>query len=340
MPTQNAPTLSDSAASAARWPYTERDLTVLGQTLHIREAGSGPLVVLCHGFPECGHSWKAQLAALAAAGYHAVAPDMRGYGGSFAPHAVDEYTLFHLVGDIMGLIDALGAPRAVLVGHDWGAPVAWWCGMLRPERVRGVLGLSVPFFPRPAVAPSLAMPQTDDAVFYQTYFCDEGRAEAELQADLRATLRKIAVLWSGDSPVTDGQRLTMVPRSGGLLTQHALPDVLPPWVTEADLAVYHHAFTQSGFRGPLNWYRNIDRNWSLTAPWHGAPYPVPARYLVGERDLVLQFRSMDRVLKHMPQWMPQLRGQTVLPGIGHWIQREATTEVNQALLEFIAGLPA
>src|SRR5499427_1853345 len=174
-----------------------------GIRLHIAEQGVGPLVVLCHGFPECWYSWRHQLPALAEAGFHAVAPDMRGYGQSDRPDAIDQYTLLHLVGDMVGLLDTLGAESAVIAGHDWGAPVAWHAALLRPDRFRAVIGLSVPFRPRSGVRPTTAMPRTDDAIFYQLYFQAPGVAEAELEQDVRSTIRRLAYGGSGDAPAPE-----------------------------------------------------------------------------------------------------------------------------------------
>src|SRR5499433_2473149 len=171
-----------------------------GIHIHLAEQGEGPLVVLCHGFPESWYSWRHQLRALAAAGFRAVAPDMRGYGGSDQPEAIDQYTLLHLVGDMVGLLDALGAEHAVIAGHDWGAPVAWHAALLRPDRFRAVIGLSVPFRPRGPVRPTTAMPQTDDAVFYQLYFQTPGVAEAEFERNVRLTIRRLLYSASGDAP--------------------------------------------------------------------------------------------------------------------------------------------
>src|SRR5919197_992297 len=178
----------------------QRIVEANGIRLNIAEQGAGPLVVLCHGFPETWYSWRHQLGALAAAGFHAVAPDMRGNGKSDRPEAIDRYTVFHLVGDVVGLLDALEAPTAVIAGHDWGAPVAWHAGLLRPDRFRAVIGLSVPFTPRRPVRPTTVMPQTEDALFYQLYFQTPGVAEAELERDVRASIRSLLYSGSGDAP--------------------------------------------------------------------------------------------------------------------------------------------
>ncbi len=179
---------------------TRRTVETNGIRMHLAEQGTGPLVLLCHGFPESWYSWRHQLRALAEAGFHAVAPDMRGYGGTDRPDAIDQYTLFHLVGDMVGLLDALGAETAVIAGHDWGAPVAWHAALLRPDRFRAVIGLSVPFRPRSTTRPTEAMPRTAEAIFYQLYFQPPGVAEAELERDAGASIRRLLYAASGDAP--------------------------------------------------------------------------------------------------------------------------------------------
>ncbi len=245
---------------------THRTVEANGIHLHIAEQGEGPVVVLCHGFPESWYSWRHQLAALSAAGFRAVAPDMRGYGRSDRPEAIDQYTLLHLVGDMVGLLDALGVDQAAIAGHDWGAPVAWHAALLRPDRFRAVIGLSVPYRLRSSIVPTSVMPRRDDAIFYQLYFQTPGVAEAELQRDARATLAKVLYSASGDVPRHGGGGdgdVGMVSRDGGFLTRMLSPSVLPAWLTDADLDFYAGEFTRTGFRGGLNWYRNIDRNWEL-----------------------------------------------------------------------------
>ena len=220
---------------------SHRTVEANGIRIHLAEQGTGPLVLLCHGFPESWYSWRHQLPALAEAGFHAVAPDMRGYGGTDRPEAIDQYTLFHLVGDMVGVLDVLGAEQAVIAGHDWGAPVAWHAALLRPDRFPAVIGLSVPFRPRGAVRPTTAMPQTDDAVFYQLYFQTPGVAEAEFEHDIRGFIRASLFSISGDMPHREAAAL-MVPRQGGLLarwsTQFVNPVTLPSWLTEADVDFY------------------------------------------------------------------------------------------------------
>ena len=214
---------------------THRTVEANGIRIHLAEAGSGPLVLLCHGFPESWYSWRAQLKALAEAGFRAVAPDLRGYGVTDRPEEIDKYTLFHLVGDMVGVVDALGGERAVIVGHDWGAPVAWNAALLRPDRFRGVVGLSVPFRPRGSTRPTSAMPQTATSLFYQLQ--EPGVAEAELERDPRGAVRRLLYSGSGDAPrrgdsASPSEAPMMVPRTGGFLSRTIDPERLPAWLTE------------------------------------------------------------------------------------------------------------
>ncbi len=322
---------------------THRVVETNGIRMYLAEAGQGPLVVLCHGFPESWYSWRHQLVALADAGYHAVAPDQRGYGQTDAPAPIDHYTLLHLVGDIVGLLDALGERTAVIAGHDWGAPVAWHAALLRPDRFRAVIGLSVPFRPRGTVRPTSVMAQTPEAIFYQLYFQDPGVAEADLGRDPRATIRRLLYWGSGEgrdpgAGRVDAGDVGMVPRAVGLVQSRPDPPTLPAWLGEAEIDFYAGEFARVGFRGGLNWYRNIDRNWELLAPWASAPVTVPALYVAGERDLVLAFRGMDQLLPALPRFIPNLRKTIILPGCGHWTQQERPAEVNAAMLEFLKDL--
>jgi pimeloyl-ACP methyl ester carboxylesterase len=319
-----------------------RTIEANGIRMHLAEEGSGPLVVLCHGFPESWYSWRHQLPALAAAGFHAVAPDMRGYGATDAPDAIDRYTLLHLVGDVIGILDALGAETAVLVGHDWGAPVAWHAALLRPDRVRGVVGLSVPYRPRGTAPPTSVMPQTDEAMFYQLYFQTRGVAEAELERDVRGTLRRFLYSFSGEGFPSVSVRSpfggAMVAKKGGVLDGTVAPEMLPGWISEADIDVFAGEFSHAGFRGGLNWYRNIDRNWELLAPYAGARVMVPALYVAGDHDLVVAFPGMDQLIANLSRFVPELRGTSILPGCGHWTQQERPTEVTDAILSFLKKL--
>jgi len=316
-----------------------RGIETNGIRMHIAELGTGPLVVMCHGFPESWYSWRHQLRALANAGYHAVAPDMRGYGQTDAPEAVDQYTLLHLVGDIVGLVDALGDGQAVVAGHDWGAPVAWHAALLRPDKFRGVIGLSVPYRPRGPFAPTTLMPKTDSAEFYQLYFQKPGIAETEFERDPRRTVHSMLYGGSGDHPPREpGAPVGMVARDGGFLVSGSDPLPLPPWLTQADVDFYANEFARTGFRGGLNWYRNIDRNWELLGPFKGAHVTVPALYMAGDRDMVVAFKVASELIANLKSFVPNLKQTIMLPGCGHWTQQERAAEVNAAMVTFLNDL--
>ena len=326
----------------------EQIIKTNGISLNVVEQGKGPLVLLCHGFPESSYSWRHQIDALAAAGFHAVAPDMRGYGKSDRPEAIDPYTMFHLVGDVVGLLDAFETPSAVVIGHDWGASVAWQAARLRPDRFRAVVNLSVPYRRRGPARPTTLMPQTADAQFYQLYFQEPGLAEAELEKDPRLSLQTMLYGASGEGAaafralVASGitaPNVGMVPRGSGMLPGIAEPPPLPPWLGEADIAFCAGEFARSGFRGPLNYYRNLDRNWELIAPFADIKVTVPALYIAGDHDMVLAAPGTAEYLATLRQFVPALRDIKMLPGCGHWTQQERPAEVNAAIIEFLRGLP-
>ncbi|MFI9235235.1 alpha/beta fold hydrolase [Streptomyces sp. NPDC053079] len=316
---------------------------VNGVRLHIAEQGRGPLVLLLHGFPECWYSWRHQFAPLAAAGYRVVAPDQRGYARSGQPADIDAYSMLHLTGDVIGLIHALGEDSAVVVGHDWGAPVAWSTAMLRPDVVRGVVGLSVPPLPRGPVAPLVALGSLLGDGFYQIYFQEPGVADAQLAQDPAATFRSLLAGASGDSPQTDPPRPWVIPEGATLLDTMQEPGELPAWLTEDDIQTFVREYAEHGdraFTGGLNWYRNLDRNWELLAAFHDRGIDVPALYMAGDRDLVRSFPGMDDLLGSLHRTTPKLHDNVTLPGCGHWTQQERPDEVNAALLDFLAQLPA
>ncbi|MEZ0067403.1 pimeloyl-ACP methyl ester carboxylesterase [Streptacidiphilus sp. MAP12-20] len=316
---------------------------VNGLTLHYAAAGGAdrPLVVLLHGFPECWYSWRHQLIALAEGGYRAVALDQRGYARSDAPAAVESYTLPHLVGDVVALVRELGAERFAVVGHDWGAPVAWLTAQLRPDLVRGVVGMSVPPLPRSGDMPPLAaMDAMFGGRFYWNYFCRPGVADAEFGAAPERAFRRFLYGASGDNPRNDPPAQPLVPAGGGFLDAIAEPEELPDWLTEADIAAFTAEYARNGFTGGLNWYRNIDRNWELGAAWDGLPIQVPALYITGDRDLVGVFPGMDKLLPALQLLNPTLQPTLTLPGCGHWTQQERPAEVNAALIDFLGGLPS
>ncbi|MEU8587575.1 alpha/beta hydrolase [Streptomyces sp. NPDC048664] len=311
-----------------------RMVDVNGIRLHVAEQGSGPLVVLLHGFPESWHSWHRQFGPLAEAGYRVVAPDQRGYGSSDHPEDVDAYSIFHLVGDVVGLIRALGEEKAYVVGHDWGAPVAWHTALLRPDMVRGVAGLSVPPPTRPKEPPLVTMEERFGGRFYWNYFNRPGVADAEFARDTRTTLRKFFYSASGDAARSGEVKQPLVDPDKGWLDSMPDPEVLPEWFSEADLDALTESFSR-GFTGALNWYRNLDRNWELTAPWQGARVTTPALYMYGDRDVVPAFPGTPELIRKLPALMPNLwRDPVELAGCGHWTQQERPEEVTSTLIEF------
>jgi pimeloyl-ACP methyl ester carboxylesterase len=306
--------------------------------MHAAVAGpvDGRAVLLCHGFPESWYSWRHQLHALAAAGYRVIAPDQRGYGQTDAPPEVRSYSQVHLVGDLVGLLDALGVASATVVGHDWGAPVAWHAALLRPDVFPAVVGISVPFGPRlpGAVRPTQMLRSgLGDAFLYVLYFQDVGVAEAELDADIRGNLRRILYSISGDIPLQDFRFFNPEAQCFNDLLRE--PDALPAWLSEEDLDVFVAEFERKGtFRHGLNWYRNIDQSWELLAPFRNAKVSQPALFIGAERDAI--FGLKPEGVEATRQWVPQLREPIWVPDCGHWIQQEKPEIVNAALLDFLA----
>jgi pimeloyl-ACP methyl ester carboxylesterase len=294
----------------------ERRIATNGIELFALDEGEGPPVVLCHGFPELAYSWRHQLPVLARAGYRVIAPDMRGFGQSSAPTEIEAYDVVSLCGDLCGLLDALELERAIFIGHDWGASLVWHLAVLHPERVSAVAGLSVPFTPRAPAAPIPIMRRHLGEDFYIVWFQQPGVADAALASDVRRTLTT-SRQWTADWAVEDGS-----------------PPQRAPWLSEAELAVYVEAFERTGFTGGLNWYRNIDRNWELTAPYADRRVEAPALFLTGELDPVRRFMPVEV----MSGWVSDLRAEIVVPGAGHWVQQQAPDAVNSALLEFLGGL--
>ena len=324
-------------------PITHHFVDTNGIRMHIAEAGSGPLVLFCHGWPESWYSWRHQLEAAAAAGFHAVAPDMRGYGQTDKPEAIDQYSITHLAGDMVGVLDALEEKTAVIVGHDWGALMAWPTALFRPDRFRAIACLSVPYFPRRPVRPTTAMPKTDTHEFYQLYFQEPGRAEGEFDRDPKRTIALTMLGTSGSTaPPAAGTAPSpgpgMVPRVGGWLGNRPMPEKFPDWLTEADVNFYAGEFKRAGFRGGLNWYRNLDRNWEIMAPWAGARVDLPALFMTGDNDLVYKFPGVAQVIANLNQFVPKLKKSVILPGCGHWTQQERKDDVNRELVAFLKGL--
>ena len=309
----------------------QRRVETNGISLNIAEQGEGPLVLMLHGFPESWYSWRHQFSALAEAGYHAVAPDMRGYGESDKPFEIEAYNQVEVVNDIIGLIPALGYETAVIFGHDWGAPTAWSCALNHPDKVSAVGALSVPFRPR-GDSPPLATLKAifKDRFFYQLYFQEPGKAETELEKDPALTIRKFYHMASGEMNTS---LLSEKPADADLLSD--LPDPrteMGPWISEEDVSFYANEFRQSGFRGPLSYYRNMDLTWELTKD---SPRQIsqPALFVAGERDGVILMAA--DALKELDKHVTDLRVNKLIPKIGHWTQQEAPDEVNQALIQFL-----
>lgn len=308
-----------------------------GIRMHIAEAGEGPLVLLCHGFPESWYSWRHQLRFLAGAGYHAVAPDQRGYGQTDAPPDVRSYTQLHLVGDLVGLLDALGEHTAVVVGHDWGSPVAWHAALLRPDRFRAVVGMSVPWTSHhmPVPPTEILRAAVGTGFIYILYFQEEGTAEAELDRDIRGTLRRFLYSISGDVPRAEFRFFN----SEATCLNDCLrePPSLPGWLSAADLDVFTAEFERQGtFRHAINWYRCIDLNSELLAPFAGLRVEQPALFIGAEHDAILgQTREGVAATK---EWVPNLREPVWIDDCGHWLQQEEPEQVNAALLDFMRSL--
>jgi pimeloyl-ACP methyl ester carboxylesterase len=314
----------------------ERQIATNGIKLHVVEAGDGFPVVLAHGFPELSYSWRHQIPALAEAGYKVIAPDQRGYGQSDKPEAITDYDIHHLAGDLLGLLDEAGHERAVFVGHDWGALVVWQMALLHPERMAGVVGMSVPFIPRAPMPPVQMMRQIfGDSFFYIVYFQEPGVADDNLAQDPAETMTRML---AGLTKPKDGEMVDLAglaaPDGRGFVDR--LPPVaqLPSWLTQAELDHYITEFTRTGFTGGINWYRNMDRNWETTTQLEGAKVTMPAAFITGADDPV----GVMTPASVMDGWLDDDRGSTIVPGAGHWVQQEAPDEVNAALLTFLSSL--
>ena len=310
-----------------------------GIKMHVAEQGEGPTVLMCHGWPESWYSWRHQIAALVEAGFHAVAPDQRGYGQTERPEPIEAYNVLQLAGDIVGLVNEMGAEPVVIVGHDWGAPVAWYSALLRPDLFRAVALLSVPYLPRSSVRPSLALgAMAGEKNFYQLYFQEPGKVERELEEDARRTMAMLLYSASGDAPENERWRY-LFEKDERFIESGVLPKKLPPWLSEKDLDFFAGEFKRTGFRGGINWYRNIDRNWELTPFLDGAKVLQPAIFIAGDADPVLPMTGgTNGAYAALDVTMPNLRKKVLIPGAGHWIQQERPGEVNRLLIEFLKNL--
>jgi pimeloyl-ACP methyl ester carboxylesterase len=308
--------------------------------MHFAEQGEGPLVVLLHGWPECWYSWRHQIPALAESGFHVVVPDQRGYGQTDCPEPIEAYTITELTADITGLVQGLGYERATIVGHDFGSVVAWHCALLRPDLFHSLALLSVPYIPRAKHGrkPTEMMKRiAGEKQFYQLLFQEPGIAEAMFEGDVRETMKRLLYSASGDA-VPDDKAKFIFDRSDVFLDVLSSPDKLPDWLDEKDLDYYTQMFTTTGFRGGLNWYRNLDRNWELTPFLSGARLTQPTLYLSGEEDdVVILYR---RAIKSLKETAPRLWKKVLIPGAGHWVQQEKPQKVNNLLIEFLESVSA
>ena len=334
-PTTPEPTIAEPTVPGAR----RRTVTHDGVDLSVLDAGEGFPVVLAHGFPELAYSWRHQIPPLAAAGNRVLAPDQRGYGRSSRPEAIEDYDITHLTGDLLALLDDIGEERAVFVGHDWGAMVVWQLALLAPERVAGVVGMSVPFLPRGPMPPTQLMRQImGDSFFYMLYFQQPGVADADLGRDPAVTMtRMLAGLTLVDAGAADAAAASAFAGDDrGFVERLPEPDGLPEWLHQDELDTYVAEFTRTGFTGGINWYRNLDRNWELTPQLTGAKVEPPALFVGGSGDPVL-LMSPPAV---MDGWLSDERGRVLVDGAGHWVQQEKPDEVNAALLGFIDDVRA
>lgn len=309
---------------------------VNGVRLRVAEAGppDGPVVILAHGFPELAYSWRHQIPALAAAGYRVLAPDQRGYGGSSRPPAVESYDIAALTGDLVGLLDAVGAQRGAVIGHDWGAVVAWSTPLLHPGRVAAVAGLSVPPVPRPLTPPTEAFRRIFGTnFFYILYFQQPGVADAEMAGDPERALRRM--LGGMRTPQDEATALRMLAAGPeGFIDRLPEPQRLPDWLSAAELEHYVAEFTRTGFTGALNWYRNFERNWQIMATPVASTIDAPALFVGGDDDPVLKFTRTDRAREVV---VGPYRS-VMLEGAGHWIQQERPEEINAELLDFLSAV--
>ncbi|MEU4089904.1 alpha/beta fold hydrolase [Streptomyces aureus] len=315
-----------------------RTVEVPAGRLHLAEQGTGPLILLVHGFPESWYSWRRQLPALAAAGYRAAAIDVRGYGRSSKPAATDAYRMLDLVEDNVAVVRALGEESAVIVGHDWGSNIAAASALLHPGVFRAVGLLSVPYAPPGGPRPTdvfgrIGGPEQE---FYVSYFQEPGRAEAEIEPDVRGWLAGFYAALSADTMPAEGEPDPHFVSPGRQLRDRFPAGPLPAWLSEEDLDVYAGEFERTGLTGALNRYRSMDRDWEDLAPHRGASIEQPSLFIGGTRDASTTW--MADAIAAYPTTLPALSASHLLEGCGHWIQQERPDEVNSLLTDWLATL--
>ncbi|WOL03290.1 bifunctional epoxide hydrolase 2 [Canna indica] len=305
-----------------------RVLEVNGISMHVAEKGEGPAVLLLHGFPELWYSWRHQILGLAARGYRAIAPDLRGYGDSSAPPSVASYSILHLVGDLIALLDALDIPQVFLVGHDWGALIAWSLCMYRADRVKALVNLSVSFMPiNPAVKPVQHFRSFYGDDFYICRFQEAGKIEAELAGI--GTEKFLKLVFCGRNP-TAVSLLKFKERSNEEIA-------LPAWLTQQDIDYFASKFDKSGFTGPVNYYRCLDLNWELSAAWTGVQIKVPVKFIVGDLDLTYHFPGVQDYIHKggFKRDVPMLEEVVIMEGVAHFINQEKAPEITDHIYNFI-----
>ena len=304
-------------------------------TIRVAVEGSGPLVLLVHGFPESWSSWRHQMGPIAAAGFAAAALDVRGYGGSSRPHPVEAYAMQEIVGDLQAIADKLGGGKAILVGRDWGAPIVWSAAQADPGRFTAVCGMSIPHLgggQQPAIDMFRKIFTDNGVFFYMVYFQDEGVAERELEADPRTSLRKLYYAWSAQGVWPLDKKV-----GEGVLERLVDPLVFPEWMEPQQLDYLTAEFKASGFRGPLNRYRNFHRDFEWGRPFQGKKIAQPALFMAGEHDGGPKMFGPG-VQDRMRAAFDDLRGFHVIPGAGHWNQEENPEATNRVLLGWLKGL--
>ncbi|KAG8389508.1 hypothetical protein BUALT_Bualt02G0236700 [Buddleja alternifolia] len=302
-----------------------------GINIHVAEIGEGPAVLFLHGFPELWYTWRHQMLSLSSRGYRAIAPDLRGYGDSDAPPCASNYTAFHIVGDLVGLLDALGLDRVFLVGHDWGAVMAWYFCLLRPDRIKALVNMSVVFSPRnPKRKPieSLRAVLGDD--YYICRFQEPGEAEEEFAR--AGTARVIKKFLASRNPAPP-----KVPKEIGFGGRSQKPITLPPWLSENDVQYYVTKFDQKGFTGGLNYYRAMDLNWELTAGWTGVQIKVPVKFIVGDLDITYNTPGVKQYIHNggFKKRVPFLQELVIMEGVAHFLQLEKPEEISEHIYDFI-----
>ena len=315
---------------------TFRMIDTNGVRLRCVVEGDGPLVILLHGFPQCWYLWRHQIDPLIEAGYTVCVPDQRGYGASDAPSAIEDYDIVHLSGDVAGIATELGHRRFVVIGHDWGAPVAWHTALAHADRVRGVMGMSIPYTRGGAPEDFVDPPALADRFWYIRYFQQPGLAEAELDADIERSLHTAYCAISADTPSGTWMAQGGHPKDAGLLDVLAPPAGFSEWLTREDLDYYVAQYAKNGFRGGLNWYRNIIRNHRITPELAQAKITQPAHFAVGAEDDVLLY--VPDWIERMKDWVIDLRKVHMIEGAGHWVQAEKPAEINAAIREFLADV--